>query len=68
MRKGEKEEFGILTLLNFLPGSQAASLQADAPSQLAQIRSAADVYMTQVKQGLIKALDQLDDTPYQELK
>ncbi|KAM4566099.1 apolipoprotein A-I-like isoform 1-T2 [Odontesthes bonariensis] len=49
-------------------GSQAASLQADAPSQLAQIRSAVDVYMVQVKEGAIKALDQLDDTPYQELK
>ncbi|MDR9866013.1 hypothetical protein, partial [Pseudomonas baetica] len=24
--------------------------------------------MTQAKQGLIKALDQLDDSPYQELK
>lgn len=52
----------------FILGSQAASLQADAPSQLDQIRSAADVYMTQAKQGLIKALDQLDDSPYQELK
>ncbi|XP_023817224.1 apolipoprotein A-I isoform X2 [Oryzias latipes] len=60
-------KFLALALL-LVVGSQAASLQADAPSQLAQIRSAADVYMTQVKQGLIKALDQLDDTPYQELK
>ncbi|XP_041850652.1 apolipoprotein A-I-like [Melanotaenia boesemani] len=49
-------------------GSQAASLQADAPSQLAHIRSVADIYMTQVKEGAIKALEQLDDTPYQELK
>uniref|UniRef100_A0A3P9BCQ0 Apolipoprotein A-Ib n=1 Tax=Maylandia zebra TaxID=106582 RepID=A0A3P9BCQ0_9CICH len=49
-------------------GSQAASLQADAPSQLDQIRSAVDVYLTQAKDGAIKALDQLDDTPYQELK
>ncbi|KAM4742139.1 apolipoprotein A-I-like [Anableps anableps] len=49
-------------------GSQAASLQADAPSQLAHIRAAADVYLTQAKESAIKALDQLDDTPYQELK
>uniref|UniRef100_A0A3Q0S2C1 Apolipoprotein A-Ib n=1 Tax=Amphilophus citrinellus TaxID=61819 RepID=A0A3Q0S2C1_AMPCI len=49
-------------------GSQAASLQADAPSQLAQIRSAVDVYMTQVKDGAIRSLDQLDGTPYNELK
>ncbi|KAK5599405.1 hypothetical protein CRENBAI_021751 [Crenichthys baileyi] len=49
-------------------GCQAASLQADAPSQLAHIRSAVDVYLTQAKEGAIKALDQLDDTPYQELK
>ncbi|MEQ2247212.1 hypothetical protein ILYODFUR_007044 [Ilyodon furcidens] len=47
---------------------QAASLQADAPSQLAHIRSAVDVYLTQAKESAIKALDQLDDTPYQELK
>ncbi|XP_003449376.1 apolipoprotein A-I [Oreochromis niloticus] len=56
-----------LTLL-LAVGSQAASLQADAPSQLAQIRSAVDVYLTQAKEGAIKALDQLDDTPYQEFK
>lgn len=49
-------------------GSQAASLQADAPSQLAQIRSAIDVYMTQAKDGAIKALDQLDGTQYEEMK
>ncbi|RVE64361.1 hypothetical protein OJAV_G00125150 [Oryzias javanicus] len=60
-------KFVALALL-LVVGTQAASLQADAPSQLDQIRSAADVYMTQAKQGLIKALDQLDDSPYQELK
>ncbi|XP_031139526.1 apolipoprotein A-Ib [Sander lucioperca] len=49
-------------------GSQAATLQADAPSQLAHIRAAMDVYMTQVKESALKALDQLDDTEYKDLK
>ncbi|XP_056296563.1 apolipoprotein A-Ib [Pseudoliparis swirei] len=49
-------------------GSHAASLQADAPSQLAHIRAAMDVYLTQVKDSANKALDHLDDTEYKELK
>lgn len=49
-------------------GSQAASLQADAPSQLAHIRAAADVYFTQAKEAAKRALNQLDDTEYKELK
>ncbi|XP_041796720.1 LOW QUALITY PROTEIN: apolipoprotein A-Ib [Chelmon rostratus] len=62
-------KFAVLALALLLAvGSQAASLQADAPSQLAQIRSAVDVYMTQVKDGAKRALDQLDDTEYSQLK
>lgn len=62
-------KFVALALVVLLAvGSQAASLQADAPSSLAHIRAAADVYMTQAKESAIRALDQLDDTPYQELK
>merc|ERR1712189_156613 len=50
-------------------GSQGASLmQADAPSQLAHVRAAMDVYLTQVKESAKRALDQLDDTEYKELK
>jgi len=49
-------------------GSQGASLQADAPSQLAHVRAAMDVYLTQVKDSAKRALDQLDDTEYKELK
>ncbi|KAA8593806.1 hypothetical protein FQN60_004640 [Etheostoma spectabile] len=49
-------------------GSQAASVQSDAPSQLAHVRAAMDVYMTQVKDSALKALDQLDDTEYKDLK
>uniref|UniRef100_A0A8C3G7T5 Apolipoprotein A-Ib n=2 Tax=Cyclopterus lumpus TaxID=8103 RepID=A0A8C3G7T5_CYCLU len=49
-------------------GSHAATLQADAPNQLAHVRAAMDVYLTQVKDSAKKALDQLDDTEYKELK
>ncbi|XP_037533351.1 apolipoprotein A-I [Nematolebias whitei] len=49
-------------------GSQAASLQADAPSQLEHLRSVADVYLTQAKETAIKALDQLDGTEYEGMK
>lgn len=49
-------------------GSQGAALQADAPSQLAHVRAAMDVYLTQVKDSAKRALDQLDDTEYKELK
>ncbi|CAK6974944.1 apolipoprotein A-I-like [Scomber scombrus] len=47
---------------------QGASLQADAPSQLAHVRAAMDVYLTQVKDSAKRALDQLDDAEYKELK
>ncbi|XP_068441622.1 apolipoprotein A-I-like [Clinocottus analis] len=62
-------KFVALALALFLAvGSNAASLQADAPSQLAHARAAMDVYLTQVKDSANKALDQLDDTEYKELK
>lgn len=46
----------------------ASLLQADAPSQLAHVRAAMDVYLTQVKDSAKRALDQLDDAEYKELK
>merc|ERR1712180_319556 len=49
-------------------GSQGASLQSDAPSQLAHARAALDVYLTQVKESAKRALGQLDDTEYKEFK
>nr|AIL82447.1 apolipoprotein A-1 [Channa striata] len=49
-------------------GCQAASLQADAPSQLAHIKAAIDVYANQVKDSFKNALNSLDDTEHQELK
>ncbi|KAM8902402.1 apolipoprotein A-I-like [Spinachia spinachia] len=49
-------------------GSRAASLQADAPSQLEHVRAAVDVYLTQVKESAKKALDHLDDSEYKDLK
>lgn len=58
--------------ISFLPlsfsGSHAASMQADAPSQLAHIRTVMDIYLVQVKDSAKKALDQLDGTDYSELK
>ncbi|XP_033953981.1 apolipoprotein A-I-like [Pseudochaenichthys georgianus] len=49
-------------------GSHAASMQADAPSQLAHIRTVMDLYLVQVKDSAKKALDQLDGTDYSDLK
>ncbi|KAL6116450.1 apoa1 [Pungitius sinensis] len=49
-------------------GSHAASLQADAPSQLEHVRAAMDVYLTHVKDSAKKALDHLDDAEYKDLK
>ncbi|XP_034058693.1 apolipoprotein A-I-like [Gymnodraco acuticeps] len=49
-------------------GSHAASMQADAPSQLEHIRTAMDMYLVQVKDSAKKALDQLDGTEYSDLK
>ncbi|CAM4540602.1 unnamed protein product [Leuciscus chuanchicus] len=56
-----------LTLLLAL-GSQARFLQADAPSQLEHFKSAALVYLTQVKEQTQKALDNLDGTEYEQYK
>ncbi|AWO99325.1 Apolipoprotein AI isoform 6 [Scophthalmus maximus] len=62
-------KFVALTLALLLAvGSQAASLQADAPSQLEHARVVMDLYLTQVKESAKKALDQLDDTEYKTLK
>ncbi|KAJ4935199.1 hypothetical protein JOQ06_016735 [Pogonophryne albipinna] len=49
-------------------GSHAASMQADAPSQLQHIRAAMDMYLVQVKDSANKALDHLDGTEYSDLK
>lgn len=49
-------------------GSQAHFLQADAPSQLEHIKSAALVYLTQVQEQTQKALDNLDGTDYEQYK
>ncbi|KAM6987436.1 apolipoprotein A-I-like [Tautogolabrus adspersus] len=49
-----------LTLV-FAVGSQAASLPADASQYLANIRSVMDVYLNQLKDSTIKALEQIDD-------
>jgi len=49
-------------------GSQAASLQADAPTQLAHARAAFDVYVDQLKASAKKVLDELDGTEYSDLK
>ncbi|KAI4815098.1 hypothetical protein KUCAC02_005262 [Chaenocephalus aceratus] len=43
-------------------------MQADAPSQLAHIRTAMDMYLVQVKDSAKTALDQLDGTDYSDLK
>ncbi|XP_076000188.1 apolipoprotein A-I-like [Genypterus blacodes] len=49
-------------------GSQATPLQADAPTQLQQVRSAVGVYVQQVRDSAHRALDQLDDTEYSAYK
>ncbi|XP_037632298.1 apolipoprotein A-I-like [Sebastes umbrosus] len=49
-------------------GAHAASIQADAPDQLAHVRSVMDMYLTQVKEGAKRSLGQLDDAEYGELK
>merc|ERR1712235_219775 len=57
-----------LTLL-LAVGSQARSLQADAPpTQLEQVRGALMVYLDQVKDSAQKALGTLDDTEYKMYK
>ncbi|XP_077467996.1 apolipoprotein A-I-like [Stigmatopora argus] len=49
-------------------GSQAASLQSDPVAQLAHARAAADIFLTQVKEGAIRTLSSLDDTEYKASK
>lgn len=49
-------------------GSQAAAVPAEVPSQLDHIRSAVGVYLTQVKESAVRALDNLDDTEYSDYK
>ncbi|XP_029965181.1 LOW QUALITY PROTEIN: apolipoprotein A-I-like [Salarias fasciatus] len=62
-------KFVALALALFLAvGSQAASLQADAPSQLDHFRAVADVYAEQVREGAKRALEKLEGTQYSELK
>merc|ERR1712235_128469 len=57
-----------LTLL-LAVGSQARSLQADAPpTQLEQVRGALMVYLDQEKDSAQKALGTLDDTEYKMYK
>ncbi|KAK9520549.1 hypothetical protein VZT92_020427 [Zoarces viviparus] len=62
-------KFVALTLALLLAvGSQAATLQNDAPTQLAHARSVMNMYLDQVKESATRALDQLDDTEHKELK
>ncbi|XP_058490295.1 apolipoprotein A-I-like [Solea solea] len=56
-----------LTLL-LAVGSQAATLQADVPNTLQHVRSALDIYLKQVKDTADKAVGQLDDAEYKDLK
>ncbi|XP_036412541.1 apolipoprotein A-Ib isoform X2 [Colossoma macropomum] len=49
-------------------GCQARSMQADAPTQYEQIRSAVVTYLGQVKETAQKAINRLDDAEYKELK
>merc|ERR1711980_55218 len=49
-------------------GSHAASLQADAPSDLQHARALLDMFLTQMRDSANKALDQLDNTEYSEYK
>ncbi|KAL3057083.1 hypothetical protein OYC64_007548 [Pagothenia borchgrevinki] len=60
--------FALALALVLAVGSHAASMQADAPSQLQHIRAAMDMYLVQVKDSANKALDQLDGTDYSDLK
>ncbi|KAJ3590915.1 hypothetical protein NHX12_008863 [Muraenolepis orangiensis] len=48
--------------------SNAASLEADAPTQLAHIRSAVFLYLDQVKDSATRALGHLDGTEYEAYK
>ncbi|KAJ8383681.1 hypothetical protein AAFF_G00216520 [Aldrovandia affinis] len=63
-------KFAVLALTILLvAGSQARFLQADEPpSQLEHVKAAAMMYLTQVKETALKALDHLDGTEYEEYK
>ncbi|XP_043094731.1 apolipoprotein A-I [Puntigrus tetrazona] len=61
-------KFVALALTILFLGSQARFLQADAPSQLDHFKSAALVYLTQVKEQTQRALDNLDGTEYEQYK
>ncbi|KAM8768923.1 apolipoprotein A-I [Acanthopagrus schlegelii] len=62
-------KFAALALALLLAvGSHAASMQADAPSQLEHARAVMDVYLTQVKDMSLRAVNQLDDPQYAEFK
>ncbi|XP_073339516.1 apolipoprotein A-Ib [Pagrus major] len=62
-------KFAALALALLLAvGSHAASVQADAPTQLEHARAALDVYLTQVKDMSLRAVNQLDDPQYAEFK
>uniref|UniRef100_A0A671TGB2 Apolipoprotein A-Ib n=1 Tax=Sparus aurata TaxID=8175 RepID=A0A671TGB2_SPAAU len=62
-------KFAALALALLLAvGSHAASMQADAPSQLDHARAVLDVYLTQVKDMSLRAVNQLDDPQYAEFK
>lgn len=54
--------------LSHLLGSQAASLMADAPSELEHMRSVLDIYLNGVKERIKAAVATLDDAEYKELK
>ncbi|KAG7282677.1 hypothetical protein CRUP_017603 [Coryphaenoides rupestris] len=56
-----------LTLL-LAVGSQARTVQSDAPNQLDHIRATAMMYLNQVKDSAQKTLDHLDGTEYAEYK
>nr|XP_061797278.1 apolipoprotein A-I-like [Nerophis lumbriciformis] len=56
-----------LTLLLAI-GSQAASLQADAPMPLQHARAVVDLYVTQIKESAKRALNNLDGTEYEGYK
>merc|ERR1711976_676756 len=62
-------KFAALALALLLAvGSHAASLQADAPSDLQHARALLDMFLTQMRDSANKALDQLDNTEYSEYK
>ncbi|XP_007239479.3 apolipoprotein A-Ib [Astyanax mexicanus] len=56
-----------LTIL-LAAGCQARYMQADAPTDYEQIRSAVVTYLGQVKETAQKAIDRLDDGDYKEVK